>query len=92
MPAGTIGEAVLVVPDPADIQHLDHPPGVSLHWATRDSGATPLTALGTLQIPDGPRQVFFAAEAEEARTARRILTDRGLRKSEISAAAYWAKS
>ena len=92
LPAGTRGQAVLVVPQQADIQLLDHPADMQVHWVARDSGATPLTALDVLRIPDSARLVFFAAEAAEARSARQILADRGLQKAEISSVAYWTKA
>lgn len=92
MPAGAQGQAVLVVPGAADVQMLDHPPGVQVTWATRDTGATPLGALDLLRWPDDVAQIFFAAEATEARIARKILAERGLQKARISAAAYWTKT
>ncbi|MFC3088064.1 siderophore-interacting protein [Tabrizicola soli] len=92
MPLDAGGTAVLVVPCAADVQPLDHPRGVSVHWITRDKGGTPLAGLDMLDIPDGPRSVFFAAEAAEAQSARKILAGRGLNKSEISSAAYWTRT
>ena len=89
LPQDAKGQAVLIVPEAADIQTLDHPPGVTLHWALRDQGASAAAALDLLQIPDKDRSVFFAAEAAEAQEARIRLMARGLEKAEIAAAAYW---
>ncbi|MGA0542385.1 siderophore-interacting protein [Neotabrizicola sp. VNH66] len=91
MPDDARGEAVLVVPCAADAQDLHHPPGVSVRWALREAGETPLSVLEALHIPDRNRAVFFAAEAAEAQAARKMLAARGLDKGEISAAAYWTR-
>jgi len=85
------GQAILIVPCAEDIQEIEHPPGITLHWALRDNGASPVTALDLLQMPASDRAVFFAAEAAEAQEARRLLMARGLKKAEISAAAYWVR-
>lgn len=92
MPADACGQAVLVVPCAADIQPLDHPPGVDVRWALREAGASPVEALGLLRIPDRNRAVFFAAESTEAQAARKALAARGLARDEISAAAYWTRA
>lgn len=86
-----MGEATLIVPCADDMQVLTHPPGVTLRWGLREEGATPLAALDQLRIPDKDRTVFFAAEAVEAQAARKTLAARGLKKTEISAAAYWTR-
>lgn len=91
MPGDARGQAVLVVPCAADIQALEHPPGVAVHWALREEGAAPLAALDLLQLPDRSRTVFFAAEAAEAQAARKTLSARGFDKGEITAAVYWVK-
>lgn len=89
LPRDTRGQAVLVVPCAKDIQSLQHPPGVSVIWALRDSGATPLTALTLLEIPAEGRAVFFAAAVSEADAARKSLAALGLGKSEVTATGYW---
>ncbi len=89
LPQDAAGQAVLIVPQAADVQQLTHPPGVALTWILREAGASAVGALDLLQIPGGDRSVFFAAEAGEAQEARRLLSARGLSKAEISAAAYW---
>ncbi|MFM9271993.1 siderophore-interacting protein [Halomonas elongata] len=83
------GEAVIVVPDEGDIQGLAHPEGVTLRWALRSNGESPLEALAALELPQRERHVFFAAEKTEAQSARVALIERGLAKHEFLAATYW---
>ncbi|AJE48860.1 siderophore-interacting protein [Celeribacter indicus] len=87
----TRGQAVIVVPEAEDRQPLTHPEGVTLTWLARDRGADPVAALAAMDIPEGARHVFFAAEKAEALAARAALLDRGLAKSEFTAATYWIK-
>ncbi|MBN9675516.1 siderophore-interacting protein [Salipiger bermudensis] len=90
MPDNTRGEAVLFVPDAADIQSLRHPEGVSLRWVLRGGDETPLAALKTLIVPAQDRYVFFAGEKVQALAARAWLPEQGLKKGEFISAAYWS--
>lgn len=67
--------------DPADLGPLAEDPAVTV---TED-----LCAALRAWRPDAEGHVWFAAEAEEARTARRILADHGLARGQSTVAAYW---
>ncbi|WP_370049891.1 MULTISPECIES: siderophore-interacting protein [Salipiger] len=90
MPDNTRGEAVLFVPDAADIQSVRHPEGVSLRWVLRGGDETPLTTLKALNVPVQDRYVFFAGEKAQALAARAWLPEQGLKKGEFISAAYWS--
>jgi len=90
MPPETRGEAVLFVPDRADIQKVRHPEGVTLRWALRGTDETPRTALEALAVPAEDRYVFFAGEKSQALEMRASLSERGLKKGEFMSAAYWS--
>ncbi|KMK64990.1 siderophore-interacting protein [Puniceibacterium sp. IMCC21224] len=85
----TRGEAILFVSDPADIQQLAHPEGVSLRWIIRGGTETPVSAFDSMAYPEADRFLFFAAERRAAVELRPKLTDAGFQKSEYHAAAYW---
>lgn len=87
----TLGEAVILVPDAGDIQALGHPEGVMLRWLLRDKGEPLADAVADLNVPDGPRHIFFAAEKAEAEAARELLVAKGLEKREFVAATYWIR-
>lgn len=87
----TLGEAMILVPDAGDIQALEHPEGVTLRWVLRGETATLADAVADLNLPDGQRHVFFAAEKAEAEAARELLSAKGLEKREFVAATYWIK-
>lgn len=91
LPVAARGQAILVVPSREDIQDMPHPPGVSVTWALRAEGETPLTALRLLDVPAEDRSVFFVANGREAEAARRTLLQGGLAKSECVTVAYWGK-
>ncbi|UYV36802.1 siderophore-interacting protein [Rhodobacteraceae bacterium D3-12] len=89
LPEHSRGVATFFVPEAADVQEIDHPKGVSVHWEVRSSGVTPLDALEALSVPDEDCYVFFAAARSQAVEARQRLTARGLAKKSFLAAAYW---
>ncbi len=89
LPATAQGQAVLLVPEAADIQALTHPRGVRVSWLERRAGATALEALAQLTPPERARTVFFAAHAREAQAARQSLAARGFAREEMTALGYW---
>lgn len=91
LPDTAKGDAVIFVPDPADIQPIAHPQGVNLRWAMRGGEETPLSALAALPAPAQGRHIFFAGEKSEALAARTALLDRGLQRREFTAATYWIR-
>ncbi len=91
VPADTRGEAILLAPDPGDMEDLPRPDGVSLRWIGRDAGIGPVEALKGLQIPRSDRHILFAAEKSEALAARDWLRQQGLGRGECLAATYWSR-
>ncbi|WP_118138361.1 siderophore-interacting protein [Oceanicella sp. SM1341] len=89
MPPETVGEAVLFVPEAADVQVLAHPPGLRLRWVLRGGAETPLDALRALTPPAADRHLFFAAERAEAVAARAHLRTLGFGRGTFVASAYW---
>ena len=88
-PPATLGTAVLFAPGAEDVQPLAHPVGMTVRWALRGAGETPLDALEGLDPPAADRFVFFAAERAEAAAARARLPQRGLGRGEFHASGYW---
>ena len=50
-----------------------------------------LAALAAAPGVDGDSHVWFAADDQSARQARKLLVDRGLSKQQFTAAAYWSR-
>lgn len=87
--ATTQGEAMIVVPDPADRQDIALPPGFRLHWIGRQPDLQLTDLLARLSPPASDRFVFFAGERTEAEAARLWAKSAGLSSGEFLAAAYW---
>lgn len=86
----TRGHAMIVVPDAADAQQVQAPPGLRLDWVLRSAGQSPLDLFRALQPPaEGDRFLFFAGERQQAEAARDHVKTLGLRAGEHRAAAYW---
>lgn len=65
MPADVQGEAVLFVPEAADIQELPRPAGVTLRWVLRDEAMSPLEALHGWPCP--PRTALCSSRQRNPR-------------------------
>jgi NADPH-dependent ferric siderophore reductase len=89
---GTSTSAVIEVPDAADEQHLDAPPGASIGWLHTPVGQPsrlPEVAR-SLVLPAGPGYVYCAGEAAAARAVRRHLRhERRLPAGSYSVSGYW---
>ncbi|MCP1198307.1 siderophore-interacting protein [Notoacmeibacter sp. MSK16QG-6] len=90
LPSETLGMATVMVGNEDDTQTLTKPIGVELRWLLRSEGHSILEAIERTDLPLSDRFVWFAGERSEVALARRALSQRGLDKSEIRAAAYWA--
>lgn len=98
---GTRGEAVILLPEPADAdptaQPIPLPEGMTLRFGFRSRGDTLLGLLRALPIPpraadgDTPddRFVFFAGERGAAQSAKDLLQARGLPREAFRTATYW---
>jgi NADPH-dependent ferric siderophore reductase len=87
LPAGGEGSAHVAVAA-ADLPDLPRPAGMALHRA--EGHAALLEAVAAAPLPERDRFVWFAAEKRLAEAARKALRARGLGKTEMMAAAYWA--
>ncbi|WP_235990246.1 siderophore-interacting protein [Streptomyces ureilyticus] len=88
-------EVFLEVPSSADIQKLNTPQNVSVHWLPRDGrpGLPGRYALDTVMkaaLPAGRFATFVAGENHLPTTLRRHLVhERGVDKSDITFVGYW---
>ncbi|WP_136637121.1 siderophore-interacting protein [Pseudooceanicola onchidii] len=89
LPATAQGRAVLFVPQAADRQDLQHPPGIVVDWILRGGDLTPLSVVQEQTLPAADRFVYVATERSEAIAARQYLSGIGLTKAEMLCASYW---
>ena len=87
LPDGAQGSAHVAVAA-ADLPDLPRPTGMALHRLEGHGALLP--ALEAVEVPGADRFVWFAAEKCLAEAARKLLRARGLGKSEMMAAGYWA--
>ena len=92
LPASAIGQAVIAIPQGADRQVLDHPPGITLTWAVRGETASLIDALSAATPPAKDRFIFFAASSAETAQARDVIRAKGLEKAEFWAQSYWKQA
>jgi NADPH-dependent ferric siderophore reductase len=88
--------AVLEVPEAADEQKPDLPPGVSLTWLPRDGrpAGDPEALAAALQgadLPPGTGHVYLFGEAKVVLALREVLAARGVPGEQVSAKAYWGR-
>ncbi|CAL9424492.1 Vibriobactin utilization protein ViuB [Streptomyces sp. enrichment culture] len=78
-----------------DIRSVSTPPGVRIHWLSRDSeslrpGVRALEAVGDAELPEGPLYAWVAGESRLATGIRRhLVNDRGVPKRDVSFYGYW---
>jgi NADPH-dependent ferric siderophore reductase len=90
--------ALVEVAGPAEQHALDVPAGAQLHWVHRDGAPAATTthladALRAVPLPDGPGQVWGAAESRVARDVRDVLRgERGLPRKHVKATGYWLRT
>jgi len=87
LPSAARGSAHVAVAA-EDLPDLPRPAGMALHRLEGHGALVP--ALEAVELPAGDRFMWFAAEKRLAESARKVLRARGLGKSEMMAAAYWA--
>lgn len=87
LPASAEGSAH-VAAAAADLPDLPRPAGMALHRLEGHGALVP--ALEAVELPGADRFMWFAAEKRLAEAARKVLRGRGLGKSEMMAAGYWA--
>ena len=90
------GHAFLEVDSEADVQQLDAPAGLEVHWLFRH-GQTPGTAtllrdaVAGLDWPEGTVDAFVHGERDAVKSLRDVLfKDHGLSRGQVSISGYWA--
>lgn len=89
------GAAYLEVPYTEDIQDLDVPGGVAVHWLPRNgsqttNGALAIEAVRNAELPQTGLYAFIAGEQDLATGVRRhLVRERGIAKSDITFTGYW---
>ncbi|MEU6443546.1 siderophore-interacting protein [Streptomyces sp. NPDC047046] len=88
-------EVFVEVATARDIRPLSTPPGVRVHWLSRDGesvrpGVRALEAVRGAELPAGPLYAWVAGESRLATTVRRHLVgDRGVPKRDVTFCGYW---
>jgi NADPH-dependent ferric siderophore reductase len=99
-PPSLTAEVYLEVPTAADVRDVVAPPGVRIHWFSRDDraddraderpGAVVVDAVRGAAMPPGRVYAWVAGESRLATSVRRhLVDDRGVPKPDISFAGYW---
>ena len=95
LPRDARGLAFLEVDTDADVQAIDAPSGVELHWIRRGgapAGALLATAVRDAAWPEGRVQVFAHGERGAMKSLREVFyVERGLKRAQVSLSGYWAK-
>ncbi|NQX10698.1 siderophore-interacting protein [Microbacteriaceae bacterium VKM Ac-2855] len=94
MPRDSVGDAIIELPDLADVQETDAPEGMTVRWVVRAADARPGTAaletLRALEPPTGTVSAFVVGESGLATGGRRhLVNDRGVPKSNVTFCGYY---
>ncbi|MDK8525640.1 siderophore-interacting protein [Corynebacterium sp. MSK150] len=99
LPSGHDAIAVVEVPTSADIQDLDIPDSVQIHWAIRDQGEGFVEKASALfeesadsQLPNGEAYVWAAGEASRLKTLRRLFKVSGIAPEHQEITGYWRRT
>jgi NADPH-dependent ferric siderophore reductase len=95
-PPSLTAEVYLEVPTAADVRDVVTPPGVRIHWFSRDDladqrpGAVLPEVVRRAAMPPGRVYAWVAGESRLATSVRRhLVNDRSVPKADISFAGYW---
>lgn len=89
------GAAYIEIPHADDVQELEAPEGVRVHWLPRadphdEVGKLALDTVRAAEIPSSGVYAFVAGEQKLASGLRRFLAnDRGVPKADITFTGYW---
>jgi NADPH-dependent ferric siderophore reductase len=98
LPRDAVGHAYIEVPDAADVQPVDAPAGVAVHWLPRSDahGVPGVLARETVQaevtaasLPGGRGYAHLVGESALVTGLRRHLVAAGMAKSDITFIGYW---
>lgn len=92
MPRDSVGDAIIEIGHPDDVQPVDAPDGMRLQWLVRQHGAIGQTALAAsrrVPVREG-WSVFAVGESALATGVRRwAVGERGVPKSDVVFCGYW---
>ncbi|ABK02171.1 Siderophore-interacting protein [Arthrobacter sp. FB24] len=97
LPPEARGIAFLEVDSDAEIQPIQAPAGLQIHWLPRNgtpAGSSDLlvSAVRNAEWPGGRVQVFAHGERGYMKSLREVLyRERGLERAQVSLSGYWAK-
>ncbi|NEW42176.1 siderophore-interacting protein [Nocardia cyriacigeorgica] len=89
------GAAYIEIPHIDDVQELDEPEGVTVHWLPRTDEAAKIGALATAtvreaELPGTGVYAFIAGEQALASGVRRhLVNERGIPKADVTFTGYW---
>jgi len=94
MPRDAVGHALVELFDERDRQPVVAPPGVTVHWLTREHdqrpGAAVLPAVEQLTLDGDEPYAFAVGESAVATGVRRhLVREQGVPKSRVTFAGYW---
>ncbi|MGO2749132.1 MAG: siderophore-interacting protein [Pseudoclavibacter sp.] len=95
MPVGAKGAVLVEVAGDEDHIELSVPDGVTLTWLHRgEHGGFDrqllAEAVDGLEFPQGVVQVFAHGEREQMKRLRKIFSERGIERAQLSLSGYWA--
>lgn len=96
-PAGHPVVAVVEVPTRADIQDIDCPGDLDMHWVVRDEGGDFTEELlthvrGGGKLPEGTPFVWAAGEAGRLKTVRTLAKKMAVPREHVQISGYWRRN
>lgn len=88
-PAGTKGQAVILVRDPLDAQPIETAADIQLVWATMAQTVDVADLIKQLKPPSEDCYLFFAGERRQSSVARAAFKQLGLSAKNCKSASYW---
>lgn len=94
LPVDAVGHAIFEITHDDDIQPMNVPPGIQVHWMVHDDphicSAQQLEFFRSVDWPEGAAGVFVAGESGAVAALRRYLVaERGLDRRAMYISAYW---
>lgn len=92
LPAGTTAVVLVETGDVADRLAIETRADLQLHWLLRSPGESLAEATRRLRLPPGDGYAWAAGEAASIAATRQVLvSEHGIPKERIRAAAYWKR-
>ena len=90
LPESARGLAFVQVPDAGEVLPLTAPAGVEVRWLVGTDAAALAEAVGSTPWLEGRPQIFAHGERSAVKELRNLFSERGVQRSELSLAGYWA--